>query len=79
MANVGDRKTCRLPKSLREKGVRIDRIVSRLAYARNGNTHNPTPEYYWLVYLDNRQIGQSYRWCYALDIAAEATGTDLEA
>ena len=30
-------------------GYRIERHLSRHAYARNGNAHRPTPYYAWLV------------------------------
>jgi hypothetical protein len=31
-------------------GCQIREVIVRIAYARNGNTHNPTKEKEWLVY-----------------------------
>lgn len=38
-------------------GFKVLRIVSSHAYARNGNAHNPTPNYRWEVFSQDRLIG----------------------
>ena len=43
-----------------QKGeVQIIRFVGGYAYPRNGNTHNPTPRYYWVTYRTGRALGVS--------------------
>jgi hypothetical protein len=32
----------------------IEKVVSRIAYARNGNAHNPTTYYEWILKMDGR-------------------------
>lgn len=37
----------------------ITRIVTRTAYARNGNAHNPTKYYAWAIAVDGKSEGQA--------------------
>ena len=68
-AQVGDIHNCKIRKTLVAKGIRIERRVVRLAYARNGNTDNPTPEYRWTVYHNDRNSGGADRFKGAVELA----------
>lgn len=37
----------------------IKRYESPPAYPRSGNAHNPTPNYYYVLFLDGRKVDQS--------------------
>lgn len=39
----------------------ITRHLTGYAYARNGNTHNPTPQYVYLLKVDGRVVEQNNR------------------
>jgi hypothetical protein len=45
-------------KVIAYKGAEIREFVSGFAYARNGNTHNPTPLRTWVVFVNGKQIDQ---------------------
>lgn len=51
--------------------IRIDREVSRVAYAKNGNTHNPTKTYRWVAFVDDRRVGTCAKLRDAKDLANE--------
>jgi hypothetical protein len=55
----------------RAAGYSIERTVSRVAYARNGNAHNPTREYTWHVFHNGRPIGTVARAGAAIEVIAE--------
>ncbi len=48
-------------KVLTHKGVEIRKVVSRVAYARNGNGHNPTVTYRWEAWKNGRCVGTASR------------------
>lgn len=37
-------------------GFQIERWLEQYAYPQNGNTHNPTPRYFWFLLLDGRRV-----------------------
>lgn len=39
----------------------IERHLSGYAYPANGNVHNPSPRYYYLLLLDGKTVDQSPR------------------
>lgn len=39
----------------------IKRVLDGYAYAANGNVHNPTPRYRWLLLLDGKLVDQHTR------------------
>lgn len=51
----------------------IQRRVARLAYPRNGNVHNPTPSYRYMLLFDGRTVDESER-AGVLREAAKAPG-----
>jgi hypothetical protein len=61
----------RLNAAEKAAGYEVNRLVSGYAYARNGNTHNPTPRYTWQVMFKGRQIGMVYRASHAVDLVEE--------
>lgn len=48
------------PAYLADAGVKIIRHIHSYAYARNGNAHNPTPNYKWRVYLNGKLETEEY-------------------
>lgn len=49
-------------KTISEKpNIRIDKVVSHVAYPRNGNVGNPTVTYAWLLYVDSRLVDRFQR------------------
>jgi hypothetical protein len=54
---IGSRKVSRLKLP---PGYRIERVLTGFAYARNGNTHNPTPRYIWETFFEEEVLGTSY-------------------
>jgi hypothetical protein len=64
----GDRRDV-TPQSLAASGVRIDRVVARLAYARNGNVGGESVEYRWEVFGKGRLIGTARRFRDAKSLA----------
>lgn len=39
-------------------GFQIERRLMGYAYARNGNVHNPTPRYWWILYLNGKRVDE---------------------
>lgn len=70
--NVGDRTPSkrRLPP-----GFRMDRVVSGFAYARNGNSHNPTPRYRWDVFHGDTLVGTQYTEQAGVELARDHAQT----
>ena len=42
-------------------GFEVRRVLEGYAYPVNGNVHNPTPRYRWLLLLDGRMVDQDAR------------------
>lgn len=53
--------TPRKPVPGAEPGFEMDRIVEGHSYPRNGNVHNPTPQYRYRLYLDGRLVDMGPR------------------
>lgn len=51
---LSDKVPARFPKWMREKGVEIHSTCVGFAYARNGNTDNPTPRLVYIAVLNGR-------------------------
>lgn len=43
------------------KGVEVRKVVVRVAFARNGNLHNPTVEYRWEAWRNGRIVASAAR------------------
>jgi hypothetical protein len=41
----------------RKGNLSIDRLTAGFAYPRNGNVHNPTPRFCWIVMQDGKPMG----------------------
>jgi hypothetical protein len=41
------------------KGVLIEKVVGRVAYARSGNAHNPTTEYYYIAKRNGKILSRA--------------------
>jgi len=54
----GDRLPSRLSKELRARGGAVYSTCTGFAYARNGNTHNPTPQLLWVSTLNGVPVGR---------------------
>lgn len=52
----------------RAAGYDVRREVAGHAYARNGNTHNPTPRYRWIPTFRGRSIGTCGMARHAIEI-----------
>jgi hypothetical protein len=52
-------------------GYTIDRIAGRTAYARNGNTQNPTVEYRYDVKLHGKLVGSEYKLGKAISLVED--------
>lgn len=46
----------KIPAALASQGIAITRRLVRYAYAKNGNWHDPTPEYDYLVYFNGKAV-----------------------
>lgn len=58
-------------KELAERGYSMERFVSRTCYARNGNAHNATPEYTWMLKRHGKLVGSAHTKRGALRLAEE--------
>ena len=56
IAPIGSVSDARIAESLAAQGIRIERRLTDYAYAKNGNCHNPTPEYRYTVYFNGRPV-----------------------
>jgi hypothetical protein len=43
------------------KGYMIERRLMGYSYPRNGNVHNATPQYHWVLYLNGKQVDSDPR------------------
>ena len=55
----GDRLPSRLSKELRARGGAVYSTCTGFAYARNGNTHNPTPHLLWVGTIGGRVVSRA--------------------
>ncbi len=46
--------------------IKVVRVHTSTAYARNGNLHNPTKSYHWDTYIDGVLQGRSSLKCKAV-------------
>lgn len=61
-----------LSRQAKAAGLTVEKSISGYAYARNGNSHNPSPRVLWL--LKNREgklLDQAYRLTDLLSTADE--------
>lgn len=52
-------------------GCEITKRVLRYAYPKNGNVHNPTPTYVWIVAYKGRVVGRALKLREAKELARE--------
>jgi hypothetical protein len=52
-------------------GFETERVEVGRAYPRNGNVHNPTPEYRWDLYLDGKLVDSAPRYRVLVKAARE--------
>lgn len=52
--------------------ITAERFMVREAYARNGNTQNPTKQYAWRAFVDGRYAGTQRTRRAALALARDA-------
>lgn len=52
----------------------IERFVTRTAYARNGNAHNPTKYYAWRCIVGGKDVGHQATLAKAKDFLREEFG-----
>lgn len=55
----------------------VRRILTGYAYAANGNLHNPTPRYDWLLLLDGRMVDRDARQAPLVAAARQANAVTL--
>jgi hypothetical protein len=61
----------------RAPGFQTERRLMGYAYARNGNTHNPTPRYHWLLLLDGRRVDEASRCRVLIEAARQPDARKL--
>jgi hypothetical protein len=52
-------------------GFTVEKFVTHTAYAKNGNSHNPTEYYVWHIRHNGERCGRAFRLKEAVAIADE--------
>jgi hypothetical protein len=75
---IGDKRFARLSEETRLRGGAVYSMCMSFAYAKNGNTHNPTPRLVWVATLDGVVVARGQKMREVREDLAEAMKAGAE-